>query len=401
MKKFQFSAFVFLALTIIVFSACDNGGEEPETPINLPAEELSCDYFTQGENRTLTDDPNKEVDYIITCRAFVGTDLVIEPGVVIEFQNDAGLEIGDDGSISALGTSDNPIILTGVDKIAGSWSGILVRSNDVKNEMEYVTISYGGGSPFNSNDNRANLILWSGSRLSIDNCMFSHSATYGIEMGYQDYTIPSFTGNSFKNNETPIYTKPETVHMFDGTSDYTENINDYIVIGCAFLPEGDFTWKKINVPFRVVATDFGITRRITMGNQSSLNLEPGVTLQFDTDTELRIDDGGSLKAVGTENDKITFTGVDGGPGAWSGIYFAFTQSINNQLDHCIIEYAGSGNDKAGVKMWADPKLSVTNTLFSEIDGCGILEFGLAFDNSNFSGGGNTFVNVTGGDTCNK
>ena len=401
MKHSKFSSFAFLlAVTVILFSACD----EIESPIDINLngpEELSCSYFNEGTNRVLTDNPDEDVDYVITCQAFVSVDLTIEPGVVIEFQNDAGLEIGEEGSISALGSSDKPIILTGVDKVAGSWSGVLSNSNDVKNELEYVTINYGGGSAFNSNGNKGNLILWAQTRMSIDNCTFSHSGSYGVEMAYSEYTIPSFTNNSFKNNQTPMYVIPSVVHVLDASNDFAGNTNDYVLIGCAALSEGNYTWQNINVPYRTEARDFGITRVIYVVENCNLTIEAGTRIDFGTDTGLKVNNGGSLKAIGTETNPITFSGVDGAAGAWKGLNFDFTQSVNNQLDRCVIEYAGSGDEDAAIYMWADPKLSVTNCVIRNIDGCVFTDapdFG-GFNNVNFSESGNTFENISGAVEC--
>ena len=400
MKNLRFTSFAFLALAIVFFSACD-GTENP--PIDNPTgpEVLTCGYFNEGTNRVLTDDPDEDVDYIITCQTYVNVDLTIEPGVVIEFQNDAGLEVGENGSISAVGSSDKPIVLTGVDKVAGSWSGVLVNSNDVKNELEHVTISYGGGSAFNSNGNQANLILWAQTRMRIDNCTFSNSATYGVEMAYQDYTIPSFANNSFKMNNIPMYIMATDGHVLSASNDFTENTNDYILTGCSGLNEGNFTWEKLNVPFRVEATDFGITRKISVGNNSNLIIAAGTRIDFGTDTELEVEDGGSLKAIGTTADPIVFSGVDGAAGAWRGLEFRFTQSVNNQLDNCIIEYAGSGSNDAAIYMWADPKLSVTNCIIRDVDGCVFTDAtgSGGFNNPNFSESGNTFENITGAVEC--
>ncbi|MEM9847508.1 MAG: hypothetical protein AAF847_06445 [Bacteroidota bacterium] len=401
MEHIKLSSYALLAMIGLAFTACDLV-EDADDLLNESSKELPCDYFSSGENRILTDDPDEAVDYIISCRTFVNTDLVIEPGVVIEFQDNAGLEIGEAGSISAVGTKEKPITFTGVTKTAGAWSGVLVESNDIKNELRYVNVSYGGGEAFNSNGNRANLILWADTRLSIDDCTFSHSASYGIEMDYQNYTIPSFTNNTLTDNETPIYTQPAIVHVFDASSQYSGNTNDHIVIGCAELTTGDYTWNKLDVPFRVVATGFGIRRWTEVPDQCNLVLVPGVIIEFDTDTGLRINKGGSLKARGTNSDNILFTGVDQGTGAWRGIYFNFTQSINNQLNKCIIEYAGSGDDKAGVLMWANPKVIVTNTIFKDIDGCGFLDMPEStgvFDNPNLNESNNTFQNISGGNFC--
>ena len=139
---------------------------------------LDCDYFET--NQTLTDDPDREVDYFIDCLMFAEADIVIEPGVVIEFGSDAGIEIKSTGSFSAVGTSSAPISFTGKSKVKGSWKGLLFDSNDTKNKLHNVDINYAGGGTFNSNGDKASVIIWRLAKLSIQASSIMNSASYGI-----------------------------------------------------------------------------------------------------------------------------------------------------------------------------------------------------------------------------
>ena len=59
------------------------------------------------------------------------------------------------------------------------------------------------------------------------------------------------------------------------------------------------------------------------------------------------------------------------------------------------------NEDAAIYMWADPKLSVTNCVIRNIDGCVFTDapdFG-GFNNVNFSESGNTFENISGAVEC--
>lgn len=403
MKHSKLSLLTYVALLgLVFFSACD-GTEEPPVNPNKDPETLACNYFDEGVNRVLTDDPDKDIDYIVECFMEVETDLTIEAGVVIEFKTGAGLHIKNGGSISATGSSNERIILTGVDKIAGSWIGVLVETNDVKNEFDYVTISY-GGSEATSNGNKANLIVWADSRASIDNCIISNSSNHGIEMAYNETVISSFNNNTLKNNFKPLYVLADNVSFLNATNDFTGNTNDYIEVGCKTLKEGSYAWKNLNVNYRVLSTDFGIFREIRVPDNCDLTIEAGTQIDFDTNTGIRVDDGGSLKAIGTETEKIIFSGVDGAAGAWKGLAFWFTQSVLNKLEYCVIEYAGGGDNDAAIYMWDDPVLEVNSCHIKDIDGCIFVDQPLHdpngnFQNANFSESGNTFENISGGTFC--
>src|SRR5690606_27250802 len=80
----------FALFSFTLFSCSKDDGPEPEEEL-LPPIELACDYFS--EDRVLTNDPQRPVDYVISCWANVQGGLKIEPGVVIEFENHAGLMV--------------------------------------------------------------------------------------------------------------------------------------------------------------------------------------------------------------------------------------------------------------------------------------------------------------------
>src|SRR5690554_8029505 len=96
--KFQKTQSTVLILSALLFgfSVCKIENVEPSpdgsSPSgNEPAEVLPCDYFNQ--DRVLVDNPNASVDYIVTCKIDIQGDIVIDPGVVIEFEQDAGFNV--------------------------------------------------------------------------------------------------------------------------------------------------------------------------------------------------------------------------------------------------------------------------------------------------------------------
>src|SRR5690554_2478116 len=96
MKNFRqtqrLATLVVAGLMLFSCSSYDDTNPIDDDPIiELPPIVLDCDYFS--EDRVLTDDPQRPVDYVITCYANVQGSLKIEPGVVIEFENHAGLRV--------------------------------------------------------------------------------------------------------------------------------------------------------------------------------------------------------------------------------------------------------------------------------------------------------------------
>src|SRR5690606_16346996 len=168
----------FLLFILVGLGACtsdDEGSDPIVEQFNDPIV-LDCDFFQQA--RVLTDDPFAPVDYIITCNMQVTAPIKIEPGVVIEFEQNAGLDIDDyhtaNGSLSAIGTADKPIILRGVQKTKGWWRGIMFDTESHLNELTYVQIEDAGGMSFNSNGDKGAVHVFADSQLKMTNSTISN-----------------------------------------------------------------------------------------------------------------------------------------------------------------------------------------------------------------------------------
>src|SRR5690606_769118 len=134
---------VFTLFSFTLFSCSKDNDPQPEEEV-LPPIELACDYFS--EDRVLTNDPQRPVDYVIGCYANVQGSLKIEPGVVIELENHAGLRVNLNSKVYEIkGTATNPVILTGTSKQKGHWRGIfLTEAHNQNNLIEHTVIEYAG-----------------------------------------------------------------------------------------------------------------------------------------------------------------------------------------------------------------------------------------------------------------
>lgn len=114
-----------------------------------------------------------------------GASLLIEPNVTIFFDNSAGLGAG--GILTAAGTEDRPILLSGLEQTPGSWGGVEIAgtyhinwsdplaSYWERNEgsrLTHVTIEYAG-------DSQANLRL-NHAKAALSQCKIRYSAKHGI-----------------------------------------------------------------------------------------------------------------------------------------------------------------------------------------------------------------------------
>jgi parallel beta-helix repeat protein len=121
------------------------------------------------------------------------------------------------------------------------------------------------------------------------------------------------------------------------------------------------TWTSANSPYHVLG-------EITVPNDSTLTIEPGVNVVFMGHHKLNVQ--GRLLAVGTERDSIRFTAED--PiGGWHGIRFVNTPSKNDtsRIIFCLVRHGkantGSGLDRGGGGLLVSgfDKVLVSNSLF--------------------------------------
>lgn len=369
------NSYLFLFLGLGMFVSCSSDDSNDPILQNDPPIILDCDYFK--EDRILTKNPNAAVDYIITCVMRARADIKIEPGVVIEFEENAGINIDDfnvtKASLVAKGTGDKPIIFRGKVKSKGYWKGILFNTGSTKNELDHVEIHHAGGEAFNSNNDRGAVILWANSKLKIKNSLISKSLTYGLNAGYGN-SLLSLENNIFEDNDAPIVINPQYIHQINSTNDFTGNNKDFV-----FVESGSFdtptTWKKVNVPYTVLNRSvYGSGGGVSVSNL--LSIEPGVHIEFDASTMLSIKElGGGLKAVGTSQDPIIFTAVNKIPNGWIGIYFDSAHPAN-EIAYSEFHYSGkttgtSGSQKGSVRLWYNNLLYIHNVTFTNIVGCAI------------------------------
>ena len=81
---------------------------------------------------------------------------------------------------------------------------------------------------------------------------------------------------------------------------------------------------------------------------AELVVKPGVVIAFAEDVFMQVGDEGILTAVGTADNKITFTGQSNETGYWRGIVI-YSNASANELNHAEILNAGSSDLISGVK----------------------------------------------------
>ena len=154
------------------------------------------------------------------------------------------------------------------------------------------------------------------------------------------------------------------------------------------LPQVTLSCTNITTNTTLDVANYLVDCVVDVRNNAVLTIQPGTKFTFTANGGFSTSAGGAIKASGTADKKIAFTGKEAIKGFWKGININ-TNSLNNQFNHCMFEYGGKGQTM--VRLGGDNSLtskavftnckfinSGTNGLFvneqSTIAGSGLNEF---------------------------
>lgn len=336
--------------------AVEEGGEtSPNSPEgNTAPIALDCDYFRKNPNTVLTNNPEAAVDYIISCMTRIDGKLTIKAGVVIAFDQDAGMYFTNKSTFKMQGTAEKPIILTGKEQTKGFWDGVLSKSPSSNNKMSHVTVDYAGSSKAALEISNKN------SNLSLDNCTFSNSKNYGMavndNVGKDVHNI-LIENCTFTKNKIPFKTDASRLRLFNRTNSFSGNDEDYIDLNGGTL-YGDATWANLNVPY-FLQSDFRYKDGV-------LTVKPGTEIVMSAQSWMHLQDKASLVMVGTEEDPIIIRGEHDVPGFWNQLTIDSSSPLN-EIGHVIFKNAGqtTRQPNAAVHLRRSKYLNIHDVVFSD------------------------------------
>jgi len=376
------SAFMFI-------TSCSSDNDPEDQLEELAALVIDCSTnVASGETLTL-ENRNSGIDYIVNCVYVINGDIIIEPGVKIQFATDAGFSVSDTGSIQALGLANDQVVFTGENQSPGSWRGLYIDSNDTNNKIEYATIEYAGGEAFNSNGDKGAVIVWSDTRLTMRNTTITNSETFGFNASYGGDQLV-LSDNTITNCNVPMLVLPNYVDGIVG-GNYTGNGTNAIYVANGFITI-DASMRDLGVPYHVLA------RLVVSAGGGKLTINPGVVLKFGLNGSLEVPEGASgskpsLIAVGTAQEPIIFSSINTVLGAWKGIYFD-TPSPLNEIGFATIEYASNPDQEGAIEAWYGTVLNVHDVVFKDIQDCAIHQYIFAGDPDTLTTSNLTYINVT-------
>jgi hypothetical protein len=259
-----------------------------------------------------------------------GATLTIEPGVTVEFETNSRLNI--QGTLIALGASDQPINFTSSNPTPGSWAGLNIHNFGAQPalaSLDFVEIEYGG---YNSSTGAA-LFIDNGV-VTMTNSIIQSGAGYGIYVADDLHPVISDIQILDNGKDAIRLTGARDDLKFTNLT-ATGNNENVIRVGGYSDMQGDRRWQAAGIPYVFIGGAGN-------GPGDRLTVDPGVEARFGSNLGLEI--GGALSAVGLPDQPITFTAITPTPGFWTGIRVSGTSAsaATAVLEYTTLEYGGSG-----------------------------------------------------------
>ena len=179
---------------VLPISQADSIAEQNSFINTVGGIELTGTKIDAGQSVTL---PAQSTHYVLSNGIIIEGTVALSAGVDLRMGADVPVLVLGNGAISALGTIDNPVNISGLEPRQGFWNGIqYVSAINTDNRFEHVTIAHGGGDPA-----RAGNIIVDGldTNITMQNCALNDSAGYGIVYDSSSFQVElsdiSFRGN--------------------------------------------------------------------------------------------------------------------------------------------------------------------------------------------------------------
>lgn len=309
---------------------------------------------------------------VIDAVVQVNSTLTIEPGCVLRFTANGGMDIGKGSSSAALiadGTPDKPITFTTIataDGQAGSWYGLYFGTNNViATSVLNNCIIEGAGK------NAHPVVEVRYTKIAMDSCIIRKGAAMGIAFYGTNAGFTRFANNSLGTcADYLLFGESQFMLQLDTTNTFTSLNNKYIALdGGEITANG--TLRQLGVPYTVLQP--------IRVNNAELTIEPGCILKFTNSAVLEIGSSqhAALIAEGTAENPIVFTSASFSPqpGDWNGLIFYSNNSSNRSiLRHVEIAYAGRSNGSYEAAITAYSGFTFINSIIHDC-----LNYGVVFD----------------------
>jgi len=283
------------------------------------------------------------VPYVVTDMTVRVGNLRINEGAVLQFREGADFLI--DGSLTAIGSEDKPVLLTGTLQEPGHWKGLLVRG---KANFKHIGIYYGGLS--RSDSSEASLLV-DGGEVDVDNVVIVESASYAIKIASISSKLEINGMVLLSNNKKTIHLPFSQLKQLKGDIEFDNNVNSTITITNPSI-------ASINADIDIY--DLGVSYLLIDSiilTGASLTVHAGVELFLGNAVELKFNLSSKFRAIGTINSPIVFTHDSRIRGAWNGVTLLGNSS--GRMEYATLEFAGNGQTSTSATVNMDCNTNVS------------------------------------------
>lgn len=348
-----FSKLTAVAFGLLLFASCSKTEDAGLSNISSERKD-NTQALTMSETVISSDlvlqDRVNGVDYIISNNIQINANLTIKPGVTIQFADGAGLQVNEEGSLTAVGATGNIIYFTSKSGKRSAWKGITILSNGGKNVLSYCKVEHGGAT---NSFGTGNVIIGSGTNtgsIEISNSEITASGSNGILLS-EGSKLVGFVGNNIHtNSDFPVSMHVTDAMNMDNANQYSNNGKEFVQLvgNASTVITKDIMLVKTTEPFL-------ISGKIVAGNKFCI--AAGSRVSMDYAAEVVIDGvagNGSFCAIGTSTQPIFISSIFNGTGVWNTIRFRSSNSTNNKIEFCTISGGGLNTESN------DGMLSVVN-----------------------------------------
>ncbi len=296
----------------------------------------------------------------------IDAKLTIEPGVTISFVENGALHMGYNAAstLIAKGTADKPITFTSAgDKVPGWWQGIHFYNNNKRSVLEHVVIEHAGSA---GDENGFGLkVDYDVKDLTITDSIFRDTKGWGLT-AEGEHNFVKLENNKFSG----LSVAAMRIHPNNLPEVGANETGDEVIELYAGSLNRSATMRAPHT-YRLIG-NLGIERSASNAGIPVLTVEPGVTVESVSDAELGVgyNNDGTLKAEGTADKPIKFTGFDKTKGSWNGIRL-YSNAKDVVIKNAVVEYARSAENEGAIRAHSESSGTIEGVTFAHLEGVGI------------------------------
>ena len=305
-----------------------------------------------------------------------GGDLRLAPGARLVMCSGCSITVGwngNSGSLISAGTDAEPVTIVGAEESEGYWDAIYVNdSADSTTSFSHTEMRHGGAEEGGT--------LRIDKTISLQNVSFLENKALALAISDAGLKGDSSMISVTSTSGYPVNLEPDAIASFPSDGSFAGNETDMVRVKGGGLVVGGLM-RALDVPYLFEGT-------ITM-REVELEIEAGAELIFASDAELVVGWNGNtseLKAIGTNDDPITFRGEEDEVGFWGEIRVTGSAKSSTELEHVVIRNGGGlGNGALNI----DQEIMLKNVSIEKSKDLGLRVSDVGLKD------GSTMVKVTG------